>query len=77
MLWVDMINQKYLLNLQLSWPQTQSRDYGNRIIGPVVTIYVYEDAKWAETRLELDTTSEYALTGAVSVKIVMLSKKQQ
>ena len=35
------------------------------LFGPVVTIYVYEDAKWAETLELVDTTSEYALTGAV------------
>ena len=35
------------------------------LFGPVITIYVYEDADW-ETTLELvDQTSEYALTGAV------------
>jgi 1-pyrroline-5-carboxylate dehydrogenase len=34
------------------------------LFGPVVTIYVYEDAKWAETLELVDTTSEYALTGA-------------
>ncbi len=35
------------------------------IFGPVVTAYVYEDAKWAETLDLVDTTSPYALTGAV------------
>lgn len=35
------------------------------IFGPVMTIYVYEDAKWEETLDILDQTSEYALTGAV------------
>jgi 1-pyrroline-5-carboxylate dehydrogenase len=34
------------------------------LFGPVMTIFVYEDAKWEETEL-VDTTSEYALTGAV------------
>ena len=38
------------------------------LFGPIVTIYVYEDADW-ETTLELvDQTSEYALTGAVFSK---------
>ena len=38
------------------------------LFGPVITIYVYEDADW-ETTLELvDQTSEYALTGAVFSK---------
>lgn len=35
------------------------------LFGPVVTIYVYEDAKWYETLKLVDETSEYALTGAV------------
>ena len=35
------------------------------LFGPVVTIYVYEDEKWTETLALIDTTSEYALTGAV------------
>ncbi len=35
------------------------------LFGPVMTIYVYEDAKWAETLKLVDSTSEYALTGAI------------
>jgi 1-pyrroline-5-carboxylate dehydrogenase len=35
------------------------------IFGPVLTIYVYEDAKWEETLDIVDTTSPYALTGAI------------
>lgn len=35
------------------------------LFGPVVTIYVYEDAKWEETLELVNGTSEYALTGAV------------
>ncbi len=35
------------------------------LFGPVMTIYVYEDAKWAETLKLVDTSSEYALTGAI------------
>ena len=35
------------------------------LFGPVITIYVYEDAKWEETLELVDITSEYALTGAV------------
>jgi 1-pyrroline-5-carboxylate dehydrogenase len=35
------------------------------IFGPVVTVYVYDDAKWAETLEIVDRTSPYALTGAV------------
>jgi 1-pyrroline-5-carboxylate dehydrogenase len=35
------------------------------IFGPVVTAHVYDDAKWSETLRIVDTTSPYALTGAV------------
>ena len=35
------------------------------IFGPVVTVHVYDDAKWEETLRIVDTTSPYALTGAV------------
>ncbi|PXY41050.1 1-pyrroline-5-carboxylate dehydrogenase [Flavobacterium cheongpyeongense] len=35
------------------------------LFGPVVTLYIYEDAKWEETLELVDTTSEYALTGAI------------
>ncbi len=35
------------------------------LFGPVITIYVYEDAKWKETLKLVDETSEYALTGAI------------
>ncbi|MCL6268279.1 L-glutamate gamma-semialdehyde dehydrogenase [Flagellimonas myxillae] len=35
------------------------------LFGPVVTVYIYEDADWAKTLKLVDGTSEYALTGAV------------
>lgn len=35
------------------------------LFGPIVTIYIYDDNKWAETLQLVNTTSEYALTGAV------------
>ena len=35
------------------------------LFGPVITIYIYEDSKWAETLKLVDETSEYALTGAI------------
>jgi 1-pyrroline-5-carboxylate dehydrogenase len=35
------------------------------IFGPVLTIFVYDDEKYEETLRLLDTTGEYALTGAV------------
>ena len=41
------------------------RSMCEEIFGPVVTAYVYDDAKWEETLKVVDTTSPYALTGAV------------
>ncbi len=38
------------------------------LFGPVVTIYVYDDKDWSETLQLIDSTSEYALTGAVLSK---------
>jgi 1-pyrroline-5-carboxylate dehydrogenase len=35
------------------------------IFGPVVTTHVYPDGKWEETLRIVDSTSPYALTGAV------------
>jgi 1-pyrroline-5-carboxylate dehydrogenase len=35
------------------------------LFGPVLTIHVYEDARYAETLAECATRSEYALTGAI------------
>ncbi|MDB4914623.1 MAG: 1-pyrroline-5-carboxylate dehydrogenase [Gemmatimonadetes bacterium] len=48
----------------------ETKDPGYRlmceeIFGPVVTAYVYDDAKWAETLKIVDSSSPYALTGAV------------
>jgi 1-pyrroline-5-carboxylate dehydrogenase len=37
----------------------------DEIFGPVLTVYVYPDARWSETLELVDTTSPYALTGAV------------
>ena len=38
------------------------------LFGPVVTVYVYEDEDWTNTLQLVDSTSEYALTGAVMAK---------
>jgi 1-pyrroline-5-carboxylate dehydrogenase len=35
------------------------------LFGPVLTIYVYEDAKWEDSLTLVDSTSPYALTGAI------------
>jgi len=48
----------------------ETKDPGYRLLceeifGPVVTAYVYDDAKWSETLNIVDSTSPYALTGAI------------
>ena len=48
----------------------QTEDPGYRLLceeifGPVVTAYVYDDARWEDTLKLVDQTSPYALTGAV------------
>ena len=48
--------------------QTENPGYRllcEEIFGPVLTAYVYDDAKWSETLKIVDETSPYALTGAV------------
>ena len=35
------------------------------LFGPIMTLYVYDDSKWEETLALVDSTSPYALTGAV------------
>jgi 1-pyrroline-5-carboxylate dehydrogenase len=35
------------------------------IFGPVLTVYIYPERQWTETLELVDTTSQYALTGAV------------
>ena len=42
-----------------------SRLLCEEIFGPVVTVHVYDDAKWRETLTLVDATSPYALTGAI------------
>ncbi len=42
-----------------------SRLLCEEIFGPVVTAYVYPDSQWSETLDLVDSTSPYALTGAV------------
>jgi len=37
----------------------------DELFGPVVTAYVYDESKWDETLALVDSTSAYALTGAV------------
>ena len=46
-------------------PKADYRLMCEEIFGPVVTVYVYDDARWTETLAVIDSTSPYALTGAV------------
>ena len=40
----------------------------DEIFGPVISIFVYDDANWSRTLRLVDSTSPYALTGAVFAK---------
>ena len=40
----------------------------DELFGPVITIYVFEDGQYSETLKIIDSTSDYALTGAVIAK---------
>jgi 1-pyrroline-5-carboxylate dehydrogenase len=44
------------------------RTMREELFGPVLTIYVYDEAKWEETLELVDRTSPYALTGAVFIQ---------
>jgi 1-pyrroline-5-carboxylate dehydrogenase len=46
-------------------PRPDYRLLCEEIFGPVVTLWVYDDARWLETLELVDQTSPYALTGAV------------
>lgn len=43
----------------------KSKTMVEEIFGPVLTVYIFEDAAWEETLTLVDETSEYALTGAI------------
>jgi len=45
--------------------QPQTRTMEEEIFGPVVTLYVYPDNEFSETLKVCDSTSPYALTGAI------------
>jgi len=40
----------------------------DELFGPILSLYVYEESKWDETLELVDTTTPYALTGAVFAK---------
>jgi 1-pyrroline-5-carboxylate dehydrogenase len=43
----------------------QFRTMCDELFGPVLTLHVYDESKWAETLETVDRTSPYALTGAI------------
>ena len=45
--------------------EPRSHLMSTEIFGPVLTVYAYDDSKWNEVLELVDTTSPYALTGAV------------
>ena len=49
--------------IQAKQPHTKTME--EEIFGPVVTLYVYPDAEFSETLKVCDSTSPYALTGAI------------
>ena len=49
--------------IEVTNPQYESMI--QEIFGPVLTVYVYEDDQWEETLKLVDSSSAYALTGAV------------
>jgi 1-pyrroline-5-carboxylate dehydrogenase len=56
----------YFIEPTLILSQTpDSEPMREEIFGPVLTVYVYDDATWAETLTLVDRTSPYALTGAI------------
>jgi 1-pyrroline-5-carboxylate dehydrogenase len=46
-------------------PSADYRLMCEEIFGPVVTTFVYDDDKWADTLATVDATSPYALTGSI------------
>ena len=48
-----------------SRPMAGLRDDARELFGPIVTVYVYPEREWARCIELIDTTSPYALTGAV------------
>ncbi|MQA31755.1 MAG: aldehyde dehydrogenase family protein, partial [Luteitalea sp.] len=61
----DASNGYFIRPTLLETTDPDSRSLCEEIFGPVVTAYVYDDDKWRETLELVDTTSPYALTGAV------------
>lgn len=57
----------------------QSRLMKEELFGPIVTVYVYEDAAFADTIGLIDRSSEYGLTGAIfanDISAVALAQAQ-
>jgi 1-pyrroline-5-carboxylate dehydrogenase len=61
----DMSKGYFIEPTILMAPTAHYRTMCEEIFGPVVTIWVYQDAEWSDMFEIVDKTSEYALTGAV------------
>jgi 1-pyrroline-5-carboxylate dehydrogenase len=62
------VNDKKGYFIEPTLVQTNNPGYKllcEEIFGPVVTVYVYPDAKWKDTLKTVDKTSPYALTGSI------------
>lgn len=55
----------------------QHRLMTDELFGPLLAVYVYDDAKWTETLSMVDQTSPYALTGAVFAQEPMAIKEAE
>ena len=62
---VDGVNGYFISPTLVETSDPTYRLLCEEIFGPVVTAYVYDDARWADTLKVVDSTSPYALTGAV------------
>lgn len=40
------------------------------IFGPVLTVFVFDDANWEKTLDDVDSTSQYGLTGSMYVLLI-------
>ena len=46
------------------------------VFGPVLTVYVYDDADWEKTLELIDTTGQYGLTGSMFVLLYSFSQRR-
>ena len=51
---------------------TEENTMEKELFGPIVTIYIYDDKDYSKVLKLVDSTSEYALTGAIFAKNRMI-----